>query len=209
MTAQQNHTDFKSVSSQVRNILRTQTIVSRQRRLFTYLLNSVASCLRCRWLAYWLPPSRLPFLRVSHHFADCGSRLPSFWLSLIASLLAPLFILISAADVRQTKLQKLPWNVAPRGDRTPSVLASHLNDPWHVVLRYKKVQALSLTAPWRELSRDHPPLYSTWAVEGMVAGKFRSAPRPVVPPFTSTTSAPSVDEARRCLDWRFQQGCRT
>ena len=47
-------------------------------------------------------PVDCPFCNSPTFSANCVSWLPSFWLSLIASLLAPLFIVISAADVRQT-----------------------------------------------------------------------------------------------------------
>ena len=107
---------------------------------------------------------------------------------------------------RQTdKLQILSWNPGPARGSDPSLLASHLNGPWHVICVQEgsgSVTDSSLAENFHAITHDHcavllnndtfardfscAPIqvpcslrYSSGAVEGMVVtGKFRRAPDP-------------------------------
>ena len=107
---------------------------------------------------------------------------------------------------RQTdKLQILSWNPGPAKGSDPSMQATHLNGPWHVVFAQEEVGFVtdsSLAENFHVITQHHcavllnkdtftrdlsctpiqvPCLlrYSSWAVEGMVVtGKFRKAPDP-------------------------------
>ena len=158
---------------------------------------SIASCLRCRWLAYWLPPSRPTFFRLSYLVADCVRRLPSLWLRLIASLLAPLFILISAADVRQTSSRSSRGTWPHEGIGPKCVGKPPQRPVARSLSTYQKVQALSLTVPWRELFTWSPSTSLVLYVgrRGHGCQQVPQGARPVrapisqSPTFTSTTSA--------------------
>ena len=147
-------------------------------------------------------------------FSLTVSRLPSFWVSLTASLFAPLFILISAADVRLPSSRSSRGTWPTRGS-DPSVLASHLNDPWHVVC----VQEGSGFVTDSSLAEGHGghrqvPHGARPVVLLFYSGQ-RSHQQRVHQPEVRLHRAPVAHprlahEARRCRPhWRFQQGCRT
>ena len=101
------------------------------------------------------------------------------------------------------KLQILSWNPVPARGSDPSLLASHLNGPWHVICVQGEsgfVTDSSLAENFHVITQHHCAVLlnkdtftrdfsctpirvpcslrqSTWAVEGMVVtGKFRTAP---------------------------------
>ena len=131
---------------QVRNLLRTQTIVSRRQRLFTNFL--VFSRL--------LPPMQMPFFRLSHLFADCELA-PEFLAQSHRKSCRPA-LHSDKRNRRQTdKLQILSWNLAPRRDRTRECWQA-ISTTRDTLSAYKKVQALTQT----EFSCDLPsPLRRT------------------------------------------------
>ena len=86
------------------------------------------------------------------------------------------------------KLQNLSWNPGRARGSDPSLLASHLNGPWHGICVQEGsgfVTESSLAENFHVITQHHcvscTLRYSTWAFEGMVvSGKFRRAPRPAV-----------------------------
>ena len=127
------------------------------------------------------------------------------------------------------RLQLLPWNPGPSRGSDPSLLASHLNGPWHVICVqdgsgfcndesleenfYVVTQhgsAVLLNEDTFEPNSSCVPVIilrcATWAVEGMVvAGKFRS-PREVVL-LLRGRQRPHQQRVCQKAVRRLQQGC--
>ena len=106
------------------------------------------------------------------------SRLPSFWISRPASLLAPLLSLTSAADVRQTNSRT---SLGTPDAHEVLIQACWLRTSMARGMGFAHKRGLASSPKVYVITQHHcvscTLRYSTWAFEGMVvSGKFRRAP---------------------------------
>ena len=102
-------------------------------------------------------PTILPGEQARHLFNDCEPT-AEFWTVCSAGL--PCLPLKSdQPNMRPIdKLQILSWNTGPPRGSDRSLLASHLNGPWHVICVQEGSGFVTGQFPARELPRGHPAL---------------------------------------------------